>query len=58
MDFKAALSDIPTDRFPGDLLYPWGNERGDIATMVDYMIGHDEEHYLEIEKAIQTAQAD
>ena len=51
-DFKAALSDIPTDKFPGDLLYPWGDERGSTAQLVDYMIDHDEEHRIEILKAI------
>ena len=52
-DFKAALSDIPLDQFPGDLLYPWGDERGSIAQLVDYMIEHDEEHKDEIVKALQ-----
>lgn len=55
-DFKAALSDIPTDRFPGDLLYPWGEERGSIAQLVEYMIEHDEEHTDEIVKAVQSSQ--
>jgi hypothetical protein len=55
-DFKAALSDIPTDRFPGDLLYPWGDERGSIAQLVEYMIEHDEEHRDEIVKAVQSSQ--
>ena len=55
-DIKAALSDIPTDRFPGDLLYPWGDERGSIARMVEYMIEHDEEHRDEIVKAMQAPQ--
>jgi hypothetical protein len=57
-DFKAALSDIPSDRFPGDLLYPWGDERGSIAQLVEYMIEHDEEHRDEILKVIQAPQAD
>jgi hypothetical protein len=52
-DFKAALSDISTDKFPGDLLYPWGDERGSIAQLVEYMIEHDEEHRDEILKVIQ-----
>ena len=55
-DYKAALSDIPTDQFPGDLLYPWGDERGSIAQLVEYMIEHDEEHIDEIVKAVQASQ--
>jgi hypothetical protein len=54
-DFKAALSDIPMDQFPGDLIYPWGDERGSIALLVEYMIEHDEEHRDEIVEAIQAA---
>ena len=52
-EFKSAIQNIPDDRFPGDLLYPWGDERGDIATMVDYMIEHAIEHRDEIIKAVQ-----
>ena len=52
-EFKKAIQEIPDDRFPGDLLYPWGDERGDIATMVDYMIEHAIEHRDEIIKAMQ-----
>jgi hypothetical protein len=55
-DFKAALSDIPIEQFPGDLLYPWGDERGSIAQLVEYMIEHDEEHKNEIAKFLQTPQ--
>jgi hypothetical protein len=55
-EFKAALSDIPMDQFPGDLLYPWGNERGSIAQLVEYMIEHDEEHRDEIVKVLQAPQ--
>ena len=52
-EFKKAIQEIPDDLFPGDLLYPWGDERGNIATMVDYMIEHAVEHRDEIIKAIQ-----
>ena len=55
-DFKAAISDIPADRFPGDLLYPWGDERGSIPQLVAYMIEHDEEHRDEIIEALQAPQ--
>jgi len=55
-ELKAALSDIPADRFPGDLLYPWGDERGSIPLLVKYMVEHDEEHRDEIVKVIQGSQ--
>jgi len=55
-DFKAALNAIPTDKFPGDLLYPWGDERGSIAQLVEYMIEHDEEHRDEIMKILHAPQ--
>ena len=54
-EFRNAIQDIPEDRFPGDLLYPWGEERGDITTLVEYMIDHAVEHRDEIAKAAQTA---
>lgn len=57
-DFKAAISDIPADRFPGDVLYPWGDERGSIAQLVEYMIEHDEEHRNEIIQVVQTPQTE
>ena len=54
VEFKEAISAIPEDRFPGDLLYPWGDERGDIARLVEYMIEHDEEHRDEIAGILQS----
>ena len=54
-EFRNAIQDIPDHRFPGDLLYPWGEERGDITTLVEYMIDHAVEHRDEIAKAAQTA---
>ena len=54
-EFRKAIQEIPDDRFPGDLLYPWGDERGDIATLVNYMIEHAIEHRDEIAKAAQKA---
>lgn len=38
------------DLFPGDLLYPWGGERGTIAQLVEFLIDHDAEHRDEIVK--------
>ena len=54
-DFKHALLEIPLDQFPGDLLYPWGNERGSIAKLIEFMIDHDHEHREEIMKAIKAS---
>jgi hypothetical protein len=53
-DFKRAIEEIPLDQFPGDLLYPWGDERGTIAHLVKMMTDHDVEHRDEIVKAIQS----
>jgi hypothetical protein len=49
--FRDGIQDIPADRFPGDLLYPWGDERGSITLLVDYMIEHAIEHLDEIKNA-------
>ena len=57
-DFIEAVQEISLDRFPGDLLYPWGDERGSIAGLVRYMIDHDIEHRDEIVKAIQALNED
>lgn len=51
-DFKEAVQEIPFDQFPGDLLYPWGDERGSIARLVEIMTDHDTEHRDEIVKAV------
>lgn len=53
-DFREAIREIPPDLFPGDVLYPWGGERGSIAQLVDYMIEHDVEHRHEIENALKS----
>ena len=55
-DLKSVVGDIPAERFPGDLLYPWGDERGSIAGLVDFTFEHDEEHREEIIKAVQAPQ--
>lgn len=52
-DFINALQEIPLERFPGDFLYPWGGDRGDIATMVEEMIEHVYEHRDEIIRAVK-----
>ena len=50
-----AIADIPSDHFPGELRYPWGDERDSIAQLVEYMIEHAVEHQEEILKTIQDA---
>lgn len=54
-EFKEAVQDIPDDQFPGDLLYPWGDERGTIAYLVEDMVEHATEHRDEIAQAIEVA---
>jgi hypothetical protein len=54
-DFLAVIQDIPDDRFPGDLIFPWGDERGSIRILVDYFIEHDEEHREEIINALKSS---
>jgi hypothetical protein len=54
-DVIDALQGIPPDLFPGDLLYPWGDERGTIAGLVEFLIDHDAEHRDEIVKVINEA---
>ncbi len=51
-ELKKVVREIPTDQFPGDLLYPWGDERGTIARLVEYMTDHSTGHRDEILKAI------
>ena len=52
-DFKLAVEEIELDKFPGDLLYPWGDERGSVAQLVEYMAEHDVEHRDEISETIK-----
>jgi hypothetical protein len=52
-DFTRAVEEIPLDQFLGDLLYPWGDERGTIAYLVKMMTDHDTEHRVEIVKALE-----
>jgi hypothetical protein len=55
-ELKKAVEEMPTERFPGDLVYPWGNERGTITRLVEYMIEHAIEHQGEIKNAMQESQ--
>ncbi|RLD04768.1 MAG: hypothetical protein DRI65_10085 [Chloroflexota bacterium] len=51
-DFIEAVQQIPTDKFNDELAYPWGDERGSLAVMIEYMVDHDGEHQEEILAAI------
>jgi len=53
--FSQTVKDIPLDRFPGDVLFPWGDERGTIQELVSYMTDHNLEHRAEIVEAIKMA---
>jgi hypothetical protein len=53
-EYKATLAELPVELFPGDLLYPWGDEPGTIAHLVELMAEHEVEHRAEIEKATLT----
>ena len=47
-EFWVAIVDIPSDRFSGELLYPWGDEKGSITKLIEYFIEHAIEHRDEI----------
>ena len=49
--FQRVVEQFPADSLDAELLYPWGDERGDIAKLVRYMVEHDEEHRQEIRTA-------
>jgi hypothetical protein len=43
-EIKVVIDDIPTDKFPENLLYPCGDDCGSVSRMIEYMIEHDEEY--------------
>ena len=49
------IQDIPDDRFPGDFVFPWGDERGSVRILLDYFIEHDEEHRDEIINVLKSS---
>ena len=51
-DFIDAVQKIPEDRFKDELAFPWGDERGSLSFMIEYMIEHDGEHQEEILEAL------
>jgi hypothetical protein len=50
-----AVANTPIDKFSGDFLYPWGDERGSIYDLVKYFVDHDVEHKTEMESFIKTS---
>ncbi len=57
-DIIGVLKELPEDKFPGDLVYPWGGERGDIVQLVEYFIEHDIEHQTENKKILKLSKKD
>jgi uncharacterized damage-inducible protein DinB len=57
-DLKAVVQEMSSAQYPGNLLYPWGDERGSIAQLVEFIVEHDAEHRDEIVKAIQASRED
>lgn len=53
-DFEISIKELPSEYFSDDFLYPWGDERGDISQLVEYMVEHDGEHRDEIAAALAT----
>jgi len=49
-EMTRSIEKIPAEKFPGELLYPWGGDRGDITQLVKFFIEHDQEHIAEILK--------
>ena len=47
-DFISAVQSIPPGKFNEELDYPWGDESGSLAVMIEYMVDHDGEHQEEI----------
>lgn len=56
--FIEVIQKIPLEQFLGELLYPWGDERGSIQKLVEYMVEHDEEHRDEIKEAIKSSKVE
>ena len=51
LQFQHAVGKLSEDQLDVAILYPWGDESGDIAQLVNYMVEHDEEHRQEIKSA-------
>ena len=47
-EFGNAIQNVPIEKYSTEFLYPWGDESGNLTTLVQYMVEHDEEHRNEI----------
>jgi len=52
-ELKRSVQEIPIELFSGDMLYPWGSDRGSVTRLVEYMLEHAVEHRDEILNAIE-----
>jgi hypothetical protein len=52
-DFITAVQGIPHERMNDELNFPWGDERGSLSLMIEYMIDHNGEHQEEILDALK-----
>jgi hypothetical protein len=52
--FIDAVQEFPVAKYSSDFLYPWGDESGNLTTLVEDMHKHDQEHLAEINAVIQT----
>ena len=52
-DFITIVQQIPTNKFFDELAFPWGDERGSLSVMIEYMIEHNGVHQAEILQAVQ-----
>ena len=51
-EFIKTVQQIPEDKFFDELAFPWGDERGSVSRMIEYMIEHNGEHQEEILQVI------
>ena len=51
-DFIETVGKIPPGKFSDQLDFPWGDERGSLALMIEYMVEHNGEHQEEILQAL------
>jgi hypothetical protein len=48
LEFIRVVERFPPGQMQSSLLYPWGDESGDLTRLVNYMLEHDDEHRFEI----------
>jgi hypothetical protein len=52
--FRDAVQGLPVEKYATNFLYPWGDESGNITTLVEDMLEHDREHLAEINAVIKS----